>query len=878
MLRTANGAVIAETELSLRRMPFLGEHRVHGRIVVPGVVFLELVLRCAELAFGDPVSMRGLTLARPLVLSDTDARTVQVVLDPVESRASRARIYSQDPDAGWQQHVEVVVVPAEQPDESADDLEPEAFQRARLRCQQYLDHDEFYQRAWHPEFRLGPSFQLVDSAQRGRSAATGLINPPAPESSGVTAGVRPELLMMDVGVQLIAVAAYAGDDGWSERPVHVGTGYEQLLFHSEVQPGELVCTAMIRDSSDGSVVGDLLVSDGDGRSVAELRGVSFRPVTAQLLDRLVAAEGSGGSDGHSRRPGVPRPDLARLHAAGDDELNRAVLDHLVRLLAAVMGAQPEEVDAEAPITEIADSLMLAEVKAAVDQDFATTLPMEVLFQEDRLTGLAGWLAAEVRAAGPAVTEDTEGPEGTQSTEDTEDTAPEATAPPDPTAPADPSPPAARRPGPPLRLTGSGRLTPMTVADMTSRAELEADITATGEPEPVGVAPEAVLLTGATGFVGAFLLAELLSRRTGEVHCLVRAEDPAHALRRITANLESYDLDVAAHRSRIVPVVGDLAKPFLGLGEKRFAELPREIGSIIHCGGVVKWTYPYSRLEAANVAGTRQVLRLATLAVPRPVHFISTVGVFSSNEYPHETVAETADLRTSGPLVVGYAQSKWVAEQMVRTAHERGLPTTIHRINTGGHSATGAFNRLDHLNMMIKGCVEAGIAPDHVAMQLQPAPIDYVAGAVVELAARPDLSGGTFHLVNGAPMTWRELFDSVEEFGYPLRRLSFDDWRARITSARSGTMALLGLVPFLTDAVDDVKVPVSESTLTGAALAGTGVSCPPLDTALVHTYLRRFVSSNFVPPPADAAGRAPVAAPPDRNGGTSPSLDAVGHNQ
>jgi thioester reductase-like protein len=327
---------------------------------------------------------------------------------------------------------------------------------------------------------------------------------------------------------------------------------------------------------------------------------------------------------------------------------------------------------------------------------------------------------------------------------------------------------------------------------------------------------------------------------------VRAEDEAHALRRVLDNLQRYGVDIGQGSSRVRPVIGDLTKPQLGLDERAFARLHELSGEIVHCGAQVKWTYPYRGLEAANVDGTREILRLATVGTPRAVHYASTVGVFSSRDYPADVVDETTDLATSGSLVVGYAQSKWVAERMVRTAGERGVPVTIHRINTGGHSTTGAFNRLDHLSMMVKGCVEAGIAPDHVRMPVQPAPVDYVAAAMAEASTRPELHGRTFHLVNHEVMSWPRFFGAVEEYGYRMALLPFEEWRERIVSSQSGTMALLGLIPFLNDAVDDVRLPRSASTATRAAL---GASCPPLSTELVHTYLDAYVRSGFVDPPA-----------------------------
>jgi len=394
---------------------------------------------------------------------------------------------------------------------------------------------------------------------------------------------------------------------------------------------------------------------------------------------------------------------------------------------------------------------------------------------------------------------------------------------------------------------------MSVAEMTDLAQLDPDISGAAAPAPPGTAPPGTLLTGATGFVGAFLLAELLRRREGNVACLVRARDSGQALGRILDNLAHYGIDVSGYRTRIVAIPGDLSRPRLGLDERTADMLYADYGSIVHCGGVVKWTYPYRTLAPANVEGTREILRLAVRGpAPRPVHFISTVGVFSSAEFTVDIVPEDQPLETSGPLVVGYGQSKWVAERMIRTAAERGVPTTIHRINTGGHSRTGAFNRLDYFNMLLKGCIEAGIAPESVSLHLQPAPIDYVAAAVAEIAARPQLHNGTFHLVNDSEMSCPEVFGAVADFGYPMELMPFDDWRDRIISADSGTMALLGLMPFLTDAVDHVRLPRSDTTATRRALRDTGLTCPPLDRALVHTYLRRFVEARFVEPPKGAS--------------------------
>jgi hypothetical protein len=99
-----------------------------------------------------------------------------------------------------------------------------------------------------------------------------------------------------------------------------------------------------------------------------------------------------------------------------------------------------------------------------------------------------------------------------------------------------------------------------------------------------------------------------------------------------------------------------------------------------------------------------------------------------------------------------------------------------------------------------------------------------------------------------------LFRAVEDFGFPLEHLPFEEWRTRIVSRRSGTVALLGLVPFLNDAVDRVRLPHSESARTQADLCRFGIACPPLDRDLVHTYLRAFIASGFTNPPGTSSSQ------------------------
>ncbi|WP_299411693.1 non-ribosomal peptide synthetase [Acaryochloris sp. IP29b_bin.148] len=370
--------------------------------------------------------------------------------------------------------------------------------------------------------------------------------------------------------------------------------------------------------------------------------------------------------------------------------------------------------------------------------------------------------------------------------------------------------------------------------------------------------QTLLLTGATGFLGGYLLAELLDKTSAQIYCLVRAENEAQGAAKLKANLESYGLWDRESGKRIIPVLGDLAKPRLGLSSEQFQSLSTQVQVIYHNGAWVNFLADYQTLKAANVLGTQEVLRLACTIRTKPVHLVSTFSVFSVGDRKHKSILLETDVPRHGDqLQSGYAQSKWVAEQLACQARERGLPVAIYRPGrVTGHSQTGQGNTGDFITSFVKGCIQLGsifTSPTDPLMDFTP--VDYVSQALVHISLQPDALGQIFHLVNPAPMSVAHLQQwLISDSGYDLQTLTYEIWHQQLHQATKETKTN-ALYPFMARFPSTIQAHNAPelasqfcSSHTLAALTNSAIHCPPVDATLLNTYFQFFIDSGFLPAP------------------------------
>jgi thioester reductase-like protein len=365
-------------------------------------------------------------------------------------------------------------------------------------------------------------------------------------------------------------------------------------------------------------------------------------------------------------------------------------------------------------------------------------------------------------------------------------------------------------------------------------------------------PRTVLLTGATGFLGAHLLEDLCKHTTATIYCLVRAQDNSEAQQRLQSNYAKYFVH-SLDADRVRPVLGDLALSRLGLAPRIFAALAEETDIIVHNGAHLHHMAPYSHLKASNVDSTVSMLHLATTAKPKWIHYVSTL-VAAVDRDSAGWLLEALPQTDPSELAGGYAQSKWVSEKLLAEAAQRGIGVTIFRPGfISGRTDNGVWPiENDHLLRVIKGCVQMGCASES---NLTPnmAPVDFVSTAIVRIALSPHSSGRVFNLSNPHLVAWEMLLRWLQDCGYTVRMVSNEVWREQHLQNLDKENALFPVLPlYLGGEITErhvgllTKLAKVRNDGTAQMLGRLKMSFPLIDQNLWQRYLRFFQDSGFLP--------------------------------
>jgi thioester reductase-like protein len=341
------------------------------------------------------------------------------------------------------------------------------------------------------------------------------------------------------------------------------------------------------------------------------------------------------------------------------------------------------------------------------------------------------------------------------------------------------------------------------------------------------------VTGATGFIGRHLVAELL-KRDGTIYALVR-EGSRGKLDALAQRLDAPD-------GRIKAVAGDLSKP--GLGVEGFDE---KIDHLFHLAAVYDIEADEEASERANVEGTQHVIEFANAHDVARVHHVSSIAVAGN----YEGIFQEDMFDEGQKLPHHYHRTKYESERLVREGVE--TKTLVYRPGiVVGHSETGEMDKIDGPYYFFKLLQKLRHAlPEWFPLagpeggQTNIVPVDFVARAMDHISHLPDgeLPGDTFHLVNPEPMTVGQTLNEFAKAAHaPQFALRVDPnmTNAIPKQVRAGVKALPMVKRIRNQLYHDIGVPPAamenrdfrakfDARDSQRALSGTGIAVPPLST-------------------------------------------------
>lgn len=315
---------------------------------------------------------------------------------------------------------------------------------------------------------------------------------------------------------------------------------------------------------------------------------------------------------------------------------------------------------------------------------------------------------------------------------------------------------------------------------------------TADPDALSPSSGATFfLTGATGFLGAYLVKDILERGNTRLIAHVRgAKDVSFAKERLIRSLKGYLLWQDLWEDRISCVLGDLSKPRLGLDDASWEHVAKTADVVVHNGAYVHWIARYEQMIHSNVLSVIDAMKLCNEGKAKLFSFVSSTSTLDTDYYYNlsrdqvaigrDAVLEADDMEGSRyGLGTGYGQTKWVSEQLAREAGKRGLHGSVVRAGYILGGRNGVSNTDDFLIRLCKGCVQLGARP-RIINTVNAIPVDHVAKIVIASALNPAMPGVSVCHVTAHPrLRMSEFLSALSYYGYDVPEVEYEEWKTQL---------------------------------------------------------------------------------------------------
>ncbi len=316
----------------------------------------------------------------------------------------------------------------------------------------------------------------------------------------------------------------------------------------------------------------------------------------------------------------------------------------------------------------------------------------------------------------------------------------------------------------------------------------------------------ILLTGATGFFGPFLLRSLISEGYNDITILIRANSEDHAYKRIQDSLKNVGIEEEVYKSdyfpKIKPVIGDLAKVKFGLSPEMWDRLASEIGIIYNNGALVNYLYNYMSMRATNVDGTKELLEFCLQGSKKILNHISTTFIFG---WATKDVLYEHDINMDLSLLdFGYSQTKWVSERLINQAIEANhIGGRIFRPALISPSIDGLGFNYDIAIRLLSFMINHEIGVD-TPNQISFTPADIGAMNMVKISMEETSINKTYHVTRDTFNSMVDVTDIVEDLtGLKFKLYPIDEFIDVVINKCTQEDILYPLLDFLKSSVDNI---------------------------------------------------------------------------
>lgn len=329
------------------------------------------------------------------------------------------------------------------------------------------------------------------------------------------------------------------------------------------------------------------------------------------------------------------------------------------------------------------------------------------------------------------------------------------------------------------------------------------ITAVGRPHKNISDISTVLLTGATGNLGPYILKELSKiTQISTIYILTRPSKSMTLQERLKKVLKFRDLTQDVNMEKIKYIQGNITKPKLGMEENEWTEIVQNVDAVFHLAVKAHHTQHYKKrdqvheedVRAVNIQGTKNILEFACSSENFVKHVFCASSLLSI-----ATTEEDGTLSESWPNAgdfdgvskIAYPNSKFVCDVLMRISAERNIPTKVFRLPLiAGDSETGKFNvEQNHMMLRYFYLMKIGVMPSN-PFPMVLLPVDLCASIAIKLFFHPQLSAqpsDIYNITHHQPDLDQEFINlSSECFGHPLEIVDFSEFTNKLLSEPDGS--------------------------------------------------------------------------------------------